>query len=215
MATPSATSICNRALLRLGEAAIDSIENTDHDTARACALAYDDAVLELLAAHPWNFAVTRQALAKMADAPLYGFAFAFGMPTDPLCLRALDTSLDETWYGAYLWWPPRPSALWQVEMLQPAAEGSTPVSVLVCDEAAVSLRYIASITDPVRFAPWFRRALVAELAAELAYSLESKAEQAADLRQEARRVLNWAKAMDGQEGRAGAYRSRALLDVRY
>lgn len=209
MAAPSDVQLCNRALARLGEDPIASLEDNS-DIARHCNLIYEDAVLELLAAHPWNFAVVRQDLVKIASPPgppLFGFSHAYAYPTDPLCLRALDTSADVTWAGS-IGWPPEPSPLWQVENLIDA-------TVIVSNWEPLSLRYIGKVTSPVLMSPYFRRALVAELTAQLAYAVESKADQAADLRQDARRTVSWAKTMDGQEGHRGSYMSTALIDVRF
>jgi hypothetical protein len=210
MADPSEVSICNRALARLGEGPITSIEAPTTDVGEQCSLIYADTLLELLVAHPWTFAVARQALVAIAEPPgppVYGFTHAFALPTDPLCLRALDTSLDVTW-GSTPPWPSPPTGLWRVE-----AFGAD--TALFADDAAVSLRYIASITDPVKFSPWFRRALVAELTAQLSYSITEKADLADGLEKKARGVLGWAKSVDASVGRTGSGQARTLIDVRY
>lgn len=210
MAAPSDVQMCNRALARLGEDPIASLDDTNSDVARHCGLIYEDAVRELLVSHPWNFAVIRQELVQIAEPPgppVFAFVHAYALPTDPLCLRALDTNADLSWGSTYAW-PPQPSALWQIETLGEQ-------TVLVTDEEPMSLRYIGYVADAARMSAPFRRALVAELAAQLSYAIQRKAEQTDALTQQARRILGWAKSMNGQEGRRGNYISSALIDVRF
>lgn len=207
MAPPSSVQLCNRALARLGESPVESIEAPTTDIGAQCALIYDDAVLELLAAHPWNFAVTRQELVVLPDEPVFDWSYAFQLPTDPPCLRALDTSSDLSW-GSNVPWPPPTSGLWQIER-----QGAD--TVLMADENPMSLRYIAAITDPVKFSPHFRAALVAELAYQMAYAVTEKADMLDLWERRAKVALAKAKTLDGQEGRAGSYLSTALIDVRF
>jgi hypothetical protein len=204
----SEVSISNQAVNRLGRQPIVSLDD-DSDIAALCKAMYPARRRALLVEHPWNFAVTRQALVAVVDVPVYGFAFAFSLPTDPACLRVIDTSLDRSWSNAWSSWGSDPyPRLWQVEVL----EG---VKVLVANEAAVSMRYIFDVDDPSQFPPYFEQALSYDLAAEMAYPV-TKSENVADFwRKQADRALSKAKAKDGQEGRAGSYYSPSLQQVRY
>ena len=81
-------SICSNALRRLGDDPITSLtDNTER--ARLCNSFYEDTRDAVLRLHPWNFAITRTSLAKLSDAPAYGFSNQFSLPTSPYCLRVL------------------------------------------------------------------------------------------------------------------------------
>lgn len=77
----SITDIANAALIRLGAARItDMAEDTvrGHDMSGAWPIARD----RLLAAFPWQFALKRASLPADADAPAFGFDFAYTLPAD-------------------------------------------------------------------------------------------------------------------------------------
>ena len=82
-------SICANALRRLGDDPITSLTD-DTERARLCNAFYTDARDAVLRSHPWNFAITRTSLAKLSDAPAYGFNYQYSLPTDPYCLRVLE-----------------------------------------------------------------------------------------------------------------------------
>ena len=84
---PSATDICNRALSRVGEARITSLTD-DSKQARACNGAYTHIRDEVFRAHPWNSVITRAKLAKLADAPAFGYDAHYQLPAD--CLRVVE-----------------------------------------------------------------------------------------------------------------------------
>lgn len=64
--------ICNMALSFLGEAAtLSSIEPPEGSThADTCARFYPIALQDMLATHPWSFAIKRQELAELTDEPI-------------------------------------------------------------------------------------------------------------------------------------------------
>jgi hypothetical protein len=60
----SKTSICNKALRKLGSKPVMNVDTDTSRQATLCKSAYDDILDEVLREHNWNFAVTRQALNK-------------------------------------------------------------------------------------------------------------------------------------------------------
>src|SRR3990167_1498027 len=86
------------ALTLLGEASITSLDD-ELDSARAIKRLYTIALDAALRNHNWNFAQLRRTLARHSIAPEWEFSYQYTLPTDPYCLRVLETSLDtdEPW----------------------------------------------------------------------------------------------------------------------
>lgn len=85
MAT-SVVGICNIALGNLGANLISSLGETTAE-ATLCNVHWDNVRRSLLSAHPWNFAIKRQQLTALSTAPVYGYKYAYQLPSD--CLRVL------------------------------------------------------------------------------------------------------------------------------
>ncbi len=145
--TTSKVSICNAALAKIGAEPIASLEE-DTKRARFAAAAYDPVLAEVLAEHAWPFALARASLARLADAPLYGFSYAYQLPTDFIAL--VDTSAG-------------PGLAYQIEGRE-----------LLTDADTVMLRYVRRVTDPALFHSAFSDLLSTRLAAELALAITRK-----------------------------------------
>lgn len=168
--------IANMALTGLGADRIISLtDNTE--TARKVNAVFATMRDEVLAAHPWNFAIERVALSLLADAPVFGYDCAFQIPTD--CLRVVGSDLDE---NGYAW----------------VREGDK----ILTDETAINIKYIKRITDATKFTPAFISAFSARLEAELAYPIANSAELAKTKYEVYALKLKAAKSLDAQEGRA-------------
>ena len=144
----SEVGICNSALIKLGAASIMSLGDGSRNAA-LCNEQYGKLRDELLRAHPWNFAVARQKLAKLADAPAYEFAGAFQLPAD--WLRTVAVHDNDAGAG---WVPYR-------------IEGRT----LLSDADALWLRYVRRVTDPNDMTASFRESLAWRVAADLAQAI--------------------------------------------
>lgn len=167
--------ICNGALGFLGQGQITSL--TDGDTkASTCAQRYPVARDSVLQMHPWNFAIKRAQRSADTAAPVYGFANAFSLPAD--CLQVLD--LEDAGLGED----------WRVENGKILADLGSPLR----------FRYIARITDPVRFSPLFRDALELYLASQMATALTDSQSRRENLLREFRALLSEARSTDAQEG---------------
>jgi len=78
----SKTDIANRALSKLGDIRVSNVDLDDSKAARAMRARFDflrDAELE---AHPWRFAIKRDELPALVDAPAWGYARAYQIPAD-------------------------------------------------------------------------------------------------------------------------------------
>lgn len=81
MGARSQTRIANMAIARLGSAKrILDIEAND-PIAKIVLTTWDANLEEVLAAHPWNFATLRFALGADAQAPAFGYAYAYTPPS--------------------------------------------------------------------------------------------------------------------------------------
>jgi len=81
-------NICSKALAELGEDAISSFtENTP--ASKICGLIYPEYIQYLLASYPWNFTFKKVQLARLSEAPLNVWTYAYQLPSDLLILRAV------------------------------------------------------------------------------------------------------------------------------
>lgn len=117
----SITSICNRALQRLGAARILDITD-DTRNGRSCNACYDAVRRSELRKNYWRFSILRVTLAPLTTAPVFGYGYAFQLPADYLrIVKPRDSFLD-----------------WQLE------NGK----ILTNDGPVLELRYVADVTDP-------------------------------------------------------------------
>lgn len=184
MAAQSQTTIANRALQMVGAALIMNLTD-DSREARACNSCYDSCRRAELQAHKWRFAIKRATLAPSADAPLFGFAYAFPLPTD--CLDIIltnDACLD-----------------WQVEGRAILTNnGLSPYSAdLSGTGPELALRYTADITDPGIFNALFCEALSASMAMEIVEALTQSNQKAQLIQQKYKYALDRAAAANAIE----------------
>ncbi len=174
-------TVCNAALARLGEARISDLEE-DTAAGRACALNLPLARDEVLRAHWWNFATERAELSRLAEAPLFGYAYAYQLPVQ--CLRVLEVN-GVSGSGA-------PDAEWEIEG-----------GKLLSDEPGVHVRFIKQVTDLDLFDPLALEALVVLMAAKVAPAIQGgSTAKAAELKEEfVRMVAPLARRVDGNESR--------------
>lgn len=168
----SVVEICNRALDKLGETPIASLAD-DIKASRACNRAFAPVRDAVLRDHPWNCAIGRAALAADGQAPVWGYARRFPLPVD--CLRVLDIAVETRWI----------------------VEGR---AILTDAGAPLQIRYIRRVDDPNLFDPLFVEALAARLAVELCEALTQSNTKRQALLEDYGRIVERARAADGQEG---------------
>lgn len=168
----SEVSICNSGLIRIGATRIASLTEESKE-AFLCFEQYPILRDEVLAAHPWNFAIKRATLPILGSTPSFGFGYEFQIPTD--CLRVIELNEKHNDYQV---------------------EGDK----LLYDQDTVAIRYIARIEDTTKYSPMFVSALSARIAADLAYPLVQSNTVARDMKAHYERLLSEAKTVDAQEG---------------
>ncbi len=151
--------IANLALMRVGVTHL--IESLDEATteARACKAAYVPARDEVLASHRWKFATRRAQLARIPDLEVKGWRGAFALPADFLA------DVDE-WAGTRT-----PSA---GQRARYALEHGPDGMVLLSDDDSPELRYVARVSNAIRYPPLFVEAMAWRLACDLVLALPVK-----------------------------------------
>ncbi len=148
--------IVNRALSKLGEARLTSLD----DPVKAAGLAkslYDAVVDSEMAAHSWNFAKARLMLPAEAERPPFGWPYQYILPQD--CLRVLSVGD----------WPPAALSNYiNADQRLYTLEGGRILSRL---EPPLPLIYIARVTDSALYPAEFKEALAAKLAVEMVEDL--------------------------------------------
>ena len=190
--------VANAALTLLGEQAITSIDD-ETDTARAVKRLYTLTLEAALRDHNWNFAQIRRALARLTATPEFEFTWMYALPTDPLCLRVLETNLDS-------------DEAYRIETYKTGAEQ---VRVVVTDSCSVSILYVAKLDDPALWDALFVDAFVFELAYRLTFAITGHDAARTTLAQQKDLAWRRARSRDGQEGRPlKRLRSTSFTEVR-
>jgi hypothetical protein len=195
----SQTRIVNKAFALLGTSQrITSLTDASALAATAASL-WDEARDETLAAHPWNFAVTRAALAASADwTPPNQYAFAYELPAD--CLR-------------WLPWAPDHADHFEGEQEAGGPDGKPKRLYLLTNAASpICIRYIWRVEDVALFSEGFKASLSAKLAFLMAEAVTGSSSPAMAELYEA--TLTGARRTDGlatgQRGRMAYRRSNWL-----
>lgn len=152
----SPVDVCNLALSHIGDRRITRLDEEaqmNDPLASYCALFYEQAKNEVLAAHRWTFAKRATPLARrINEIPFGNFQYVHALPVD--CLRVLDLILGEI-----------PSAT--IEDPTPTAVyGSTKVDGFAIigrdvwsNELYLGLYYISKSEDPTTWTPHFTAAV--------------------------------------------------------
>lgn len=193
MSASSTTEIANLALAAVGHnEQIASLETDTSTAADILRLQYPMRRKALLRAHPWNFAIRRATLAQLSAAPNHKWAHQYTLPVD--CLRVLSTSWEEQGYNSRD--PYMTAGLWDVSGTPYRVENNR----LMCNEAGVSIEYVADVTDTTLFDAAFTDALVYAVAAAICMPLTSNSAAMERLYQLYERKLSEARVYDAQEG---------------
>lgn len=157
MAT-SEVQIANAALIKLGAGRITAFTD-DHEHARIMGERYPLVRDAELTRHVWRFAVGRDELAALADAPAFGYAYQYQVPTDFLRLISA---------GDYAPGLDMAEIRGGLDMEDYTIEGRL---ILTDYPAPLSIRYVRKVTDVSQFDPAFCEALASRLAYETALKI--------------------------------------------
>lgn len=166
--------ICNVALALLG---VDNpILTLDDDSkeARLCKSNYFVIRDELLENHYWRFAMKRASLSRISTAPLWGYKYAYQLPSDLVGARLKMTDLDKR------------------------QDYKIEDGVLLSNDERVSILYVSRQVDVSKYSPAFRQAVSYALAAQLAYSMVQSSTHMQRIRAAAEDKLRAARSIDSQ-----------------
>jgi len=186
-------SICSNALRRLGDDPITSFSD-DTERARLCNAFFPDARDHILRSHPWNFAITRASLSKLSAVPKYGYAYMYSLPNDPYCLRVLEMEF--------------PDYIFKIE------NDATNGRVLLTDQDAAKILYVARITNPSLYDSMFVDLLTAKLSVDLCYAVTGSTALQTQMDKTYQQKLSEARSIDGQEGYIDDLVSNTFTDFR-
>lgn len=178
------------ALAKLGKGRITSFSDAT-ESSQLCALMYPILRDEVLMAVPWSFAIRRSTLSLLATTPNHEFAYEHQLPTNPKCLRLLEIEGERDGY-----------------------EYTIEDDKLLSDDSVQKVKYIAQITTTGDFSPMFTSALIARLASELAYPVTGSAAMQEAMFRAYTQILNFAGAIDTQQGSSEIITSNDLTEIR-
>jgi phage gp46-like protein len=185
MAT-SDIDIVNRALTMLGVDPINSLSDSTKAASTANRL-FNDTRAAVFRGHPWNCLIKRASLPQEAQAPLYGYAYAFTLPADFLRLLSIENNL-----GKY------------------SIEGRK----ILYDDEILQITYIALVTDVIAYDTLLTDALAARLAADMAHPLLQSTEAMERMYNLYELKLREAKFVDAQENAQDVLDTDYWLDSR-
>jgi hypothetical protein len=189
LAVAADVDICANALRLLGDDPIQSLTE-DSDRARLCNALYAPTRDAVFRSYPWNCLLARATLAKLTAAPLWDWGAQYQLPTDPFCLRVLETDSQDT----------HP---WKIEG-----------RLLLTDASSIEILFIARVTDVAQYDALLVDALTYRIAEKLAYPVTGSLEKAKGFRELYKDVLLEAASRDGQEGSVQILEVTQLTDVR-
>ena len=178
---PTPTELANIALGHIGVARISDFGEPS-PSAEAVRLHWDLTRQACLRGRHWNFAVKRETLSRLEDAPVFGFSYAFHLPDD--YLLALSINGKEAGTG---------EATHEIEG-----------RLMLTDEEAVQLKYVRDVLDSTGWDSSFSEFFTATLAAKVAPVLSNSQSMAADMLQLAARKRLDAMGPDNLESRPRA-----------
>lgn len=149
---------------------------------------FTDILDHLLTLHPWNFAIARKVLSRMADDPTYGWTYQFQLPVDPYCLHVLSVDGDVAF----------------------AVEGRS----LMSDAAVMKIKYIGRILDMNKLSATFREAFAYYMAAEFAGGIVGEPGLQKQMEEKFAYFFQKAKATDAREGTAQQRSEGSWVNVR-
>lgn len=172
------TDICNIALSRLGQAAINDIGEHSRD-AIACRAHFESVRDALLRSHSWGFATGRAELSR-TDSPVFGWPYAYALPADFLRLNTFNGALVDLCNDAY------------------EIEGKK----LLTDAEIARVTYVKRVTDTNEFDASFVEAFALKLAEAIAIAVTGMPDKMADMAALASRRFEEASFHDATESRA-------------
>lgn len=173
------TTAINWALVKLGLPTVTS-EDDQSENARKARLIFDVVAKAEFRKNAWSFAITRVALAANTASPVFGYQYAYDLPTD--CLRTV--TIGEVYSFNLGMGYSTDDAPYFIESKQ----------VLTDDAGPLYIRYIKSyVATPGQWDDTFGEAFACALARELCNTLSKVANRKTDMNNDYLRAIREAK----------------------
>ncbi len=184
----SEVEICNQALYLIGAERISSL-TADSKEARICNDMYSVIRDQLLAAHPWNFAIRRAQYSAIDELPdgVFDWDYAFELPAN--CLRVV--GIDD------------PEEPWARE-----------ADYLYTNYSPVSVKFIEKITSVDKFSPMFTKALAYAIAVEIGPHITQSPTLFERLEKKAEHTIRECRSFDAQEGSVTVPDASDFINIR-
>lgn len=194
MAKPALVELVNAALVSIGQEPIVTLDNNEtvSSTVTSVRAKVDIVKRKMLRSNDWNCARVTAKLAKLSNKPSTGWEFVYQLPQDPECLRVVQISIDggDTYIDL--------DEYYNRNAGPKEALFDQDGDLLLCNADSVYIKYTADI-DPAKFDASLASAFVAQLAAELAYTLPASVSLAEYMAKVAKRELKEAKSANARE----------------
>ncbi len=194
----------NLALIWLGATPITSLEDETTD-ALIMKINYDLARDATLEAHEWSFAMKRWEGAKDAEAPVFGAANKFVVPSDIIRVTAVYRTGDGL--GASL------TDQHSIDR-QPQADWKLESGYIITNEDSIYCKGIRSIEDEGIFSPLFIHAFAAHLATLCAYAITESDGKFNAMSALYTLKIQEARSRDAVQGSNKRIRNRSMQNVR-
>jgi hypothetical protein len=155
----STVDIANYALNIIGASNISALDENSK-AARLVNQRYEGVRDAVFRSHPWNCLIRRAELAQETEAPAFGYAYQYALPTSPFCLRVLEFSNGSLSYPQDNMFSNSGGPVYVIEGRK-----------LLTDEGTARIKYIGRVTDPNEYDASLIEALSARLASEIAYAV--------------------------------------------
>jgi len=179
-------AICNSALIKIGARRISSFSEGSKE-AKLCKEQYEKLRDAALKAHPWNFAIRRAELGKLASTPVFEWDAEFQLPVDCLKVLYMENRREEF-----------------------TVEGRK----LLTNADTAKIKYIGLETDSDQFDKEFKEYLAHYIASELAYPLVQSVSLGERVFAKAQIFLRDTRSSDSQEGTPDSNVDDIWLDSR-
>lgn len=194
MTNPALIELVNAALIRIGQEPIVSLDNVSTVSSTVTAVRATVGIVKrkLLRCNDWNCARIKAKLARLAENIGTGWKYAYVLPKEPECLRVVQVSIDdgETYIHLDEYYNRHKGP---IESLFDIDD-----DVLLSNAESVWIKYTADI-DAAKFDSALASTFVAQLAAELAYTLPASVSLAEYLQKLARKELREARSLNARE----------------
>ena len=187
----SETIVANLALAKIGSEKISALSD-GNKRARLINELFSSMREEVIASHPWNFAIKRATLAQDAMAPAFGYTYRYPLPSDALRIWEVFEGGALTTYA------------WEVEN-----------GFLMTDQPTCQVKYIFNESNPTKWTGQFTTTLAYRIAADIAYNITQSSTLAQAMMDAYRENLALARSADAQEARKAALNDEQWLNSRY